>query len=161
MIIDDYQYLAHEPSAEQLIDAVVAHGTVPLFATSRSRPSWVYAKRLLYGEVAEFGRNILAMTHEEAARAVPPKTDPGPAGPSRSQKAGGRDRTSFTYPVSEAGGRRRDSQALHSYFAEELYQELVLNFNGTSFSSRSQQQWTSSSRNCSLVQTDGRSRRSV
>ena len=49
--------------------------TVPLFVTSRIRPSWV-SESLLYGEVAEFGRNILAMTHEEAARAVPPKTDP-------------------------------------------------------------------------------------
>ncbi|HLB19585.1 MAG TPA: AAA family ATPase, partial [Gaiellaceae bacterium] len=75
MVIDDYQHLAHEPSAERLVDALVARGTIPLFVTSRIRPSWVSAKRLLYGEVAEFGRNILAMTHEEAARAVPSKTD--------------------------------------------------------------------------------------
>mgnify|MGYP003296202266 CR=1 FL=1 len=58
MVIDDYQHLAQEPTAEELIDAVIARGTIPFFVTSRVRPSWVSAKRLLYGEVAEFGPDV-------------------------------------------------------------------------------------------------------
>ena len=126
MIIDDYQYLAHEPSAEQLIDAVVAHGTVPLFVTSRIRPSWVSAKRLLYGEVAEFGRNILAMTHEEAARAVPPKTDPGVLAGLVALAEGWPAVIGLASLIQSPKLVAGDEipQALHSYFAEELYQEL-------------------------------------
>ena len=126
MIIDDYQYLAHEPHAEQLIDAVVARGTVPLVVTSRIRPSWVSAKRLLYGEVAEFGRNILAMTHEEAARAVPPKTDPGVLAGLVALAEGWPAVIGLASLIQSPKLVAGDEipQALHSYFAEELYQEL-------------------------------------
>jgi len=126
MVIDDYQHLAHEPTAEQLIDAVVARGTVPLFVTSRVRPSWVSAKRLLYGEVAEFGRNILAMTHEEAARAVPPKTDPGVLAGLVALAEGWPAVIGLASLIQSPKLLADDEipEALHSYFAEELYQEL-------------------------------------
>ena len=126
MVIDDYQHLAHEPTAEQLIDAVAARGTIPLFVTSRVRPSWVSAKRLLYGEVAEFGRNILAMTHEEAARAVPPKTDPGVLAGLVALAEGWPAVIGLASLIQSPKLLADDEipDALHSYFAEELYQEL-------------------------------------
>jgi LuxR family maltose regulon positive regulatory protein len=126
MVIDDYQHLAQEPSAEQLIDAVVARGTIPLFVTSRIRPSWVSAKRLLYGEVAEFGRNILAMTHEEAARAVPRKTDPGALAGLVALAEGWPAVIGLASLIQSPKLLVGDEipEALHSYFAEELYQEL-------------------------------------
>jgi LuxR family maltose regulon positive regulatory protein len=126
MVIDDYQHLAYEPSAEQLIDAVVARGTIPLFVTSRMRPSWVSAKRLLYGEVAEFGRNILAMTHEEAARAVPPKTDAGVLAGLVALAEGWPAVIGLASLIQSPKLLAGDEipEALHSYFAEELYQEL-------------------------------------
>lgn len=126
MVIDDYQHLAHEPSAERLIDAVVARGTIPLFVTSRIRPSWVSAKRLLYGEVAEFGRNILAMTHEEAARAVPSKTDARVLAGLMALAEGWPAVIELASLVQSPKILVGDEipEALHSYFAEELYQEL-------------------------------------
>jgi LuxR family maltose regulon positive regulatory protein len=126
LVIDDYQHLAYGPSAEQLIDAVVARGTIPLFVTSRMRPSWVSAKRLLYGEVAEFGRNILAMTHEEAARAVPPKTDPGVLAGLVALAEGWPAVIGLASLIQSPKLLAGDEipEALHSYFAEELYQEL-------------------------------------
>jgi DNA-binding NarL/FixJ family response regulator len=126
MVIDDYQHLAHEPIAEQLIDALVARGTIPLFVTSRVRPSWVSAKRLLYGEVAEFGRNILAMTHEEAARAVPPKTDPAVLAGLVALAEGWPAVIGLASLIQSPKLLADDEipEALHSYFAEELYQEL-------------------------------------
>jgi LuxR family maltose regulon positive regulatory protein len=126
IVIDDYQHLAHEPSAEQLIDAVVARGTIPLFITSRIRPSWVSAKSLLYGEVAEFGRNILAMTHEEAARAVPRNTEPGALAGLVALAEGWPAviglASLIQSPQLLAG--EEIPEALYAYFAEELYQEL-------------------------------------
>jgi ATP/maltotriose-dependent transcriptional regulator MalT len=126
MVIDDYQHLAHEASAEQLIGAVVSRGTIPLFVTSRVRPSWVSAKRLLYGEVAEFGRNILAMTHEEAARAVPPKTDPAVLAGLVALAEGWPAVIGLASLIQSPKLLAGDEipEALHSYFAEELYQEL-------------------------------------
>ncbi len=126
MVIDDYQHLTHEASAEQLIDAVVAGATIPLFVTSRIRPSWVSAKRLLYGEVAEFGRNVLAMTHEEAARAVPPKTDPGLLAGLVALAEGWPAVIGLASLIQSPNFLVGDEipEALHSYFAEELYQEL-------------------------------------
>src|SRR5206468_12824934 len=73
IVIDDYQHLSSEPAAEQFIEAFLTRANTPLLVTSRTRPSWASAKRLLYGEIAELGRNVLAMTHEEAARALPRK----------------------------------------------------------------------------------------
>jgi ATP/maltotriose-dependent transcriptional regulator MalT len=126
MVIDDYQHLTHEASAEQLIDAVVARATIPLFVTSRIRPSWVSAKRLLYGEVAEFGRNVLAMTHEEAARAAPPKTDPGLLAGLVALAEGWPAVIGLASLIQSPNFLVGDEipEALHSYFAEELYQEL-------------------------------------
>jgi LuxR family transcriptional regulator, maltose regulon positive regulatory protein len=126
MVIDDYQHLARGPNAEQLIDAVVARGTIPLFVTSRIRPSWVSAKRLLYGEVAEFGRNVLAMTHEEAARAIPLKTDPGVLAGLMALAEGWPAVIGLVSLIQSPRLLVGDEipETLHSYFAEELYQEL-------------------------------------
>jgi ATP/maltotriose-dependent transcriptional regulator MalT len=126
IVIDDYQHLAREPRAEQLIDAVVARGTIPLFVTSRIRPSWVSAKRLLYGEVAEFGRNVLAMTHEEAARAVPRNTDSGVLAGLVALAEGWPAVIGLASLIQSPQLLAGDEipEALHSYFAEELYQEL-------------------------------------
>jgi LuxR family maltose regulon positive regulatory protein len=126
MVIDDYQHLAQERNAEQLIDAVVARGTIPLFVTSRIRPSWVSAKRLLYGEVAEFGRNILAMTHDEAARAVPFETDASVLAGLMALTEGWPAVIGLAALIQSPKLLVGDEipEALHSYFAEELYQEL-------------------------------------
>ena len=127
MVIDDYQHLAREPNAERLIDALVIRSTIPLFVTSRIRPSWVSAKRLLYGEVAEFGRNVLAMTHDEAARAVPTKTDASVLGGLMALAEGWPAVIGLASLVQSPKLLVGDEipEALHSYFAEELYQELT------------------------------------
>ncbi|HEX6664242.1 MAG TPA: LuxR C-terminal-related transcriptional regulator [Gaiellaceae bacterium] len=125
LVIDDYQHLADEPTAEWFVDALVAKGNIPLLVTSRVRPVWATAKHLLYGEVAEFGRNVLAMTHEEAARAI------------RSEKPGALHGlvalaegwpaviglASLVEPPLLVASEDVPN-SLHSYFAEELFQGL-------------------------------------
>jgi hypothetical protein len=70
LVIDDYHLLSESEAAEAFVEALVETSSVPVLIASRTRPSWVTAKKLLYGEVTELGRNVLAMTHEEAAQAL-------------------------------------------------------------------------------------------
>src|SRR2546430_11563658 len=76
VVVDDYHHLQGEPAAELFVDALATIGDVQLLIASRSRPTWASAKRLLYGEIAEFGRTVLAMTHDEAAKAAPQTPEP-------------------------------------------------------------------------------------
>ena len=69
LVIDDYNR-ASSPEAEQLVDALARIASFRLVITTRSRPSWATARRLLYGEIHELGREMLAMDQEEAARVL-------------------------------------------------------------------------------------------
>jgi LuxR family maltose regulon positive regulatory protein len=130
IVIDDYHHLAKEPAAERFIDALMAQSNVPFLITSRIRPAWVSAKRLLYGEVAEFGRNVLAMTHDEAARAVPRDKESGALAGLVALAEGWPAVIGLASlvksPFMVAGDEM--PEALHSYFAEELYQGISAEF---------------------------------
>lgn len=124
LVIDDYQHLVDEPRAEWFVDALVATGNIPLLVTSRVRPVWATAKHLLYGEVAEFGRNVLAMTHEEAARAVP-ANKPGALAGLVALAEGWPAVIGLASLVQPPLVTSEEvPNALHSYFAEELYQGM-------------------------------------
>jgi ATP/maltotriose-dependent transcriptional regulator MalT len=125
LVIDDYQHLSLEPAAERFIEAFMSRANTPLLVTSRVRPKWASAKRLLYDEVAELGRNVLAMTHEEAARALP-RRDSALSGLVALAEGwpaviglASLVRSPFWFPGDEM------PETLHSYFAEELYQDLT------------------------------------
>jgi ATP/maltotriose-dependent transcriptional regulator MalT len=99
---------------------------MPLLITTRIRPSWVSAKDLLYGEILELGRNVLAMTHDEAEKLL----------------SQGRSQRGLSGLVALAEGwpaviglaallpepvelaMQAIPDSLHSYFAEELYQGM-------------------------------------
>ena len=68
-MIDDYNR-ASSPEAEQLVDELARTADFRLVITTRTRPSWATARRLLYGEIYELGREMLAMDQEEAARVL-------------------------------------------------------------------------------------------
>lgn len=125
LVIDDYQHLTAESRAESFVDAVVG-GHIPLLVTSRVRPIWASAKHLLYGEVAELGRNVLAMTHDEAARAVPRNKKPealaGLVALAEGWPAVIGLASLVQTPLFVTGDEVPN--ALHSYFAEELYQGI-------------------------------------
>lgn len=126
LVLDDYQHLAAEPAAETFIDTFVSRADVPLLVTSRVRPSWATAKQLLYGEVAEFGRNVLAMTHEEAALAVPQRENraevAGLVALAEGWPAVIGLASLVQSPLLLSGNEM--PEALHSYFAEEIFQEI-------------------------------------
>jgi len=69
LVIDDYNR-ASSPEAEQLVNELARIADLRLVVTTRIRPSWATARRLLYGEIYELGREMLAMDQEEAARVL-------------------------------------------------------------------------------------------
>src|SRR2546422_1826294 len=127
MVIDDYHHLNAEPAAEEFIEAFITLANAPLLVTSRTRPVWASAKRLLYGEIAELGRNVLAMTHEEAARALPRNRQHGALAGLVALAEGWPAVIGLASlvksPLLLPGGEMPET--LHSYFAEELYQDIT------------------------------------
>jgi LuxR family transcriptional regulator, maltose regulon positive regulatory protein len=122
-VIDDYQVVADSSAAESFIEALVAETKVPFLIVGRGRPSWVTAKRLLYGEVSEFGRTTLAMTHEEAAAALQGHEEmPGLVALAEGWPAviG----LAALLPARMPESEDEVPETLHEYFAEELYQGL-------------------------------------
>ena len=124
LVIDDYQLLAESEAAEAFLEEFVRATSFPLLVTSRSRPAWVSAKSLLYGEVVELGRNVLAMTHAEAAEALANTHEelPGLVSLADGWPAVIGLAALVPYPLTE--GASEIPETLHEYFAEELYQGL-------------------------------------
>src|SRR5262249_44950792 len=70
LVVADYHLLTENAAAEEFFSAFASTTSVPLLIAGRTRPAWVTARSLLYGEAMELGRNVLAMTHGEAAEAL-------------------------------------------------------------------------------------------
>lgn len=68
LIIDDYHLVADSAPVEEFMDwLLMLTPVLRVLVTSRRRPKWASARRILYGEITEIGREQLAMTTEEAA----------------------------------------------------------------------------------------------
>lgn len=122
LVVDDYQFAMEARAPERFVDVLLRRSPIQLLLTSRKRPSWASARRLLYGEVYELGRNELAMDHDEARAVLAHRKNASAAGlvalaegwPAVIGLAALTD--DFDLPE----GTLPD--ALYDYFAEELYQ---------------------------------------
>ena len=123
-VIDDYQLLTGSPAAESLIEALVSASSIRFLILSRQRPSWVTAKKLLYGEATEVGRTALAMTHEEAAATLSHSHDemPGLVSLAEGWPAVIGLAALITDPMPPPDDEVPET--LHEFFAEELYHGL-------------------------------------
>lgn len=122
LAFDDYQYACESSFAELFVERLVALAPVKLFLTSRKRPNWATSRRLLYGDIYEMGRSLLAMSQEEAEDVLADRLG--------SQAIGlvaladgwpaviGLAALTEQMDVPEQGV----PEALYAYFAEELYQ---------------------------------------
>ena len=124
MVIDDYHLLMAERAIEEFIGSIVEASPTRAVIASRKRPTWVTARKVLYGEIYELGRAALAMTREEATEVL--ATQPTMHGlPGLVALADG-------WPaVIGLAALVRDSEdvpeadmpeTLHAFFAEELFQ---------------------------------------
>lgn len=124
IVIDDYQSVAPDASANALIETVLMGAPVNAVVASRKRPVWVTSRRLLYGEVHELGRSVLAMDADEAV-AVMSGAATGPASGLVALADGWPAVIGLAALTSS--NRLPDSQVpeeLFDFFAEELHQGL-------------------------------------
>lgn len=70
VVLDDYHLVAASKPVEEFVDWLLMLARIRVVVTSRRRPSWATARRFLYGEAVEIGREQLAMTDDEAARVL-------------------------------------------------------------------------------------------
>jgi ATP/maltotriose-dependent transcriptional regulator MalT len=122
LVIDDYHLVADSAPVEDFFDWLLTlQPKLRVLVTTRRRPRWASARRILYGEITEIGGDQLAMNADEARRVL------------------GADRSgeSIRALVTQAEGwpaliglaaltassempDERVSEALYRYFAEEL-----------------------------------------
>ena len=122
LVFDDYQFAMEAQAPERFVDVLLSNCPARLLLTSRKRPTWASARRLLYGEFYELGRVELAMNHSEAGQILTEREDASAAGlvalaegwPAVIGLAALASR--FELPEEALPG------ALYEYFAEELYQ---------------------------------------
>ncbi len=122
LVFDDYQFAMEARAPERFVDGLLRRSPIKLLLTSRKRPRWASARRLLYGEIYELGRNDLAMDHDEAAAVLAHRKDAPAAGlvalaegwPAVIGLAALTD--DFDLPDDGLPDR------LYDYFADELYQ---------------------------------------
>jgi LuxR family maltose regulon positive regulatory protein len=76
LAFDDYQFAMESAASERFVDLVTQQTPIQMLITSRRRPTWATARRILYGEILEIDRRALAMEDAEA-RAVVNRDDAG------------------------------------------------------------------------------------
>jgi LuxR family maltose regulon positive regulatory protein len=125
-VLDDYHLLAESQTAEEFVGSLIDQTALPFLIASRTRPTWATARKLLYGEIVELGRNVLAMTQAEAAETFAQHQQgqllPGLVGLAEGWPAV-IGLAALLPPTAPPEGRDVP-QALHEYFAEELYHAL-------------------------------------
>lgn len=124
LVIDDYQLLAENHAADAFVDELLLRTGVRLLIASRVRPSWVTAKHLLYGDVLEVARNVLAMTDDEVAETL---SNTGTELHALVALAAGWPAViglAALVPTAVHADPSTVPETLHEYFAEELYDAL-------------------------------------
>jgi ATP/maltotriose-dependent transcriptional regulator MalT len=121
LVLDDYHYLRHSEPAEQLVGQMVSSQRFRVLVATRRRPSWATARRLLYGELYEIPRALLAMTENEAAEVLKNK---GPQARTLIEIADGWPAVIGLAAKSDILSLPTDKLApqLYDFFAQELYQ---------------------------------------
>ena len=71
LVVDDYQRLSAAEDSEAFIEELLSRSPLRVVITSRVRPNWATARRILYGELCEVPRSALAMNREEVIEVIP------------------------------------------------------------------------------------------
>jgi len=66
LVIDDYEQVSGYPASEALFGRIVLEDVERTLVATRTRPAWLTARRLAYGEAVEIDAHELALTAQEA-----------------------------------------------------------------------------------------------
>jgi ATP/maltotriose-dependent transcriptional regulator MalT len=118
LAIDDYHYAMESTASERFVELATVRTSIQFLVTSRRRPRWASARRILYGEVEQIERESLAMDADEAAAVL--DRDGANALVEQSQ---GWPAVIGLAALTDAASMPVDSlpTALHQYFAEEVF----------------------------------------
>jgi LuxR family maltose regulon positive regulatory protein len=124
LVIDDYQAFLNAQASETLIENLAEAARLNLVITSRTSPTWISARRILYGAIHAVGPEELAMNEEEAQTVL--SLSRGVNSESVVKTAGGWPAViglAALVPSSlDVASLRRDS--LHDYIAQELFETI-------------------------------------
>jgi DNA-binding NarL/FixJ family response regulator len=124
LVLDDYQELTPTAEAEQFVEELVAVAPINVLIASRQRPSWITARRILYGGVLELNQTELAMDGHEAAEVLSERNMTSASG--LVALANGWPAVIGLAGVSGAEIDDADSvpDSLYEFFAEEVFSAL-------------------------------------
>jgi LuxR family transcriptional regulator, maltose regulon positive regulatory protein len=120
IVVDDYHLVTDSTPVEDFVDWVLTLVPVRILVTTRRRPAWASARRVLYGEIMEITAEQLAMTDEEAGRVL--KGRPGESVRMLVRQAQGWPALIGLAALSASLELPKEqvSDALFRYFAEEV-----------------------------------------
>lgn len=123
LAFDDYQFAMESVASERFVDLLTQHTPIQMLITSRRRPSWATARRILYGEILELDRRVLAMEDAEA-RELLGRSDGEVADVLESAR--GWPAVIGLVSLTSDFGMAHDTlpDQLYDYFAQELYEGL-------------------------------------
>jgi LuxR family maltose regulon positive regulatory protein len=126
--VDDYHFAMDSVPSETFVEELILRSPVRFLVTSRTRPTWATARRMLYGEILEVGRSALALTHDEAREVLADRKAEEVAGLMALTEGWpaviGLASLSSEPVVSEA----EMPDTLYEYCAEELFQKFPREF---------------------------------
>jgi ATP/maltotriose-dependent transcriptional regulator MalT len=124
LAFDDYHFAMGSVASERFVDLLIHETPIQMLITSRRRPSWASARRILYGEILEIDRQALAMEDAEAREVLGRRDDPEIV--DLLEGARGWPAVIGLVALSSNIGVARQSlpDQLYDYFAQELYGAL-------------------------------------
>jgi ATP/maltotriose-dependent transcriptional regulator MalT len=75
LVVDDYHLLEGSPAVASFAEQVLSAAALRVLVTTRTRPSWATARRIVYGEVLEVDRLALTMDAGEAETVLGNRSD--------------------------------------------------------------------------------------
>lgn len=122
LAVDDYQFAMDSPASERFVDLLTQLTPLQLLVTTRRRPTWASARRILYGEIQEIDHRALAMNDVEVAAVL--EGTASSVGSLLEDTRGWPAVIGLVALNGEKALRGYDLSAIEEFFAEELLSSL-------------------------------------
>jgi LuxR family maltose regulon positive regulatory protein len=119
LALDDFHLVSDSVPAQHFFECLLERTTIRILVTTRQRPRWADARKILYGEILEIGPNLLAITYEEAC-AVLGRRSPEEVRRLHAAAKGWPAVIGLAALTEEPLGEAELDGSLYGYFAEEL-----------------------------------------